>query len=474
MAKSFEDRSKKEAGKRPAQTIDGTATEVAAEPEVEAAAESDAAPDAAPEVETEPELTPTDEATEGSRRLEFGPPPPERASRFKRFASYLGAGLLGGAVGAAGAGFAWNGLNPGATSQAPDLSAIEQRLAKLEQGPPPGPASLSEAEALADLDGRIKALETRGTDVVPEFSGLAERVTELEATMKTLAETAQEGGSVADAAALTERISEAEKRLESKIEAALAEAELESTASVQALKAEIGEVRAKLGALAEAELGTSEASDLKPELASLDERLDKLEAALPGLEEAVGKEGAQAKSAALAIAFANLSASVDAGRPYVTELETLSALSPDAKDLGVLPPHAQTGIPTLPDLVRSFATARDAALAAETPAPAADASLLDRLFASLNGLVKIRRVDAAAPGDGTSAALARAEALLGQDNLDGAIKEVETLDGAARAAFSAWLDQAKARAGAADSLRRLEGLLLASIGGAQAPAETEN
>ena len=292
--------------------------------------------------------------------------------------------------------------------------------------------------------------------------------------MKTLADTAQEGGSVADAAALAERIAEAEKRLQAKIDAALAEADLESTAAVQALKTEIGELKSKLGALAEAELGTAEASDLSPELDALQERLAKLEAALPGLEEAIGKEGADAKSAALAIAFANLSAAVDAGRPYATELDTLKALSPSADDLGVLPAHAATGIPTLPELVRGFTTARDAALAAETPPPAADASLLDRLLASLNGLVKIRRVDAAAPGEGTVAVLARAEAQLGKGNLDGAIKEVEALDGAARAAFSAWLDQARARVGAAGSLKRLEGLLLVSLGGAQTPAQDEN
>ena len=473
MAKSFGDRDK-DAGKRPAPTIEGTATEVTVEPEVEATAEMNKAPDDEPGVETKPEQAASDEATEGSKRIEFGPPPPERAPRLKRFATYLGAGLLGGAVGAAGAGLAWNGLKLGGPSGALDLAALEQRLAKLEAAPLPGP-SLDDATAVATFEGRIKALEGRAAESAPELSTLAERITDLETAMKTLADTAQEGGSVADAAALTEHIAEAEKRLQAKIDAALAEADLESTAAVQALKTEIGELRAKLGALAEAELGTADASDLSPELDALQERLAKLEAALPGLEDAIGKEGAEAKSAALAIAFANLSAAVDAGRPYATELDTLKALSPNADDLGVLPAHAATGIPTLPELVRAFATARDAALVVETPPPPADASLLDRLLASLNGLVKIRRVDAAAPGDGTSAALARAEAQLGQGNLEGAIKEVEALDGAPRVPFSTWLEQARARAGAAGSLKRLEGLLLVGLGGGeQTPAQDAN
>jgi hypothetical protein len=365
-------------------------------------------------------------------------------------------------------------LQLGGPSGTPDIAALEQRLAKLEAAPPPGPP-LDDATALATLEGRIKALEGRAAESAPELSSLAERITEVETAMKTLAETAQEGGSVADAAVLTERIAEAEKRLQAKIDAALAEAELESTAAVQALKTEIGELRAKLGALAEAELGTAETAEIAPELNALEERLAKLEAALPDLEEAVGKSGAEAKSAALAIAFANLAAAVDAGRPYSAELDTLKALSPSAGDLGVLPAHAATGIPTLPELVRSFASARDAALVAETPQPSADASLLDRLLASLGGLVKVRRVDAAAPGDGAGATLARAEASLGQGNLDAAIKEVEALDGPARAAFSTWLEQAKARAGAASSLQRLEGLLLVGIGADdQSPAQDEN
>jgi hypothetical protein len=474
MAKSFGDPDKKDAGKRPTPTIEGTAKEIAVEPEVEATPEMNPAQDDELEVDTQPEQAASDEAPEGSKRIEFGPPPRERAPRLKRFASYLGAGLLGGAVGAAGAGLAWNGLQPGGPGGAPGLAALEQRLAKLEAAPPPASSS-DGAEAVAAIEGRIKALEGRAAESAPELSSLAERITELETAMKTLADTAQEGGSVADAAALAERIAEAEKRLQAKIDAALAEADLESAAAVQALKTEIGELRAKLGALAEAELGTGAAADLAPELDSIADRLAKLEAALPGLEAAIGKEGAEAKSAALAIAFANLSAAVDAGRPYATELDTLKTLSPSAGDLGVLPAHAATGIPTLPELVRAFAPARDAALAAETPPPPADASLLDRLLASLNGLVKIRRVDAAAPGDGTSAALARAEAQLGKGNLEGAIKEVEALDGAARAALSAWLEQARARAGVASSLKRLEGLLLVGLGGGeQAPAETEN
>ena len=109
---------------------------------------------------------------------------------------------------------------------------------------------------------------------------------------------------------------------------------------------------------------------MAPELAALTERLAKLEAALPELAGAIGKDDDAAKSAAVAIAFANLRAAVSEGRPYAAELDTIGALAPRVGDLGVLPAYAEKGIPTLPELARSFAAAKDGALAAPRRPPA--------------------------------------------------------------------------------------------------------
>jgi len=177
---------------------------------------------------------------------------------------------------------------------------------------------------------------------------------------------------------------------------------------------------------------------------------------------------AAARAATVAIAFANLRAAVSDGRPYAAELDIIGALAPSVGDLGVLPAHAESGIPTLPELVRSFAAARDTALAAA--APAADGSLVDTLMTSAQSLVKIRRIDEAPAGDGPAATLARAQAALDQGDLATAVKQVETLDAPAREAFSVWLGQAHARLGAGETLTRLEGVLLVSMGGdAQTP-----
>ena len=156
--------------------------------------------------------------------------------------------------------------------------------------------------------------------------------------------------------------------------------------------------------------------------------------------------------------------------PYATELDTISALVPSVGDLGVLPAYAEKGIPTVPDLARSFVVAKEGAQVAT--APASSGSLVDTLMASAQSLVTIKRIDEPTTGQGPGAALARAKAALDKGDLAAAVKEVETLDGAPREAFAAWLGQAHARLSADETLIQLESTLLVSVGSnPQAPRQ---
>ena len=158
MANSFGDLDKKDAGKRPAPTIEGTATEIAVEPPRSRRGRDGQRLGPSPRSRPRPRR-PLRRATRRAQAGRIWPAAAERAPRLKRFASYLGAGLLGGAVGAAGAGLAWNGLQPGGPGGAPDLATLEQRLAKLEAAPPPA-ASPDDAEVLRrsrDASRRWKA-----------------------------------------------------------------------------------------------------------------------------------------------------------------------------------------------------------------------------------------------------------------------------------------------------------------------------
>ena len=283
------------------------------------------------------------------------------------------------------------------------------------------------------MEDRIAALEDSEKATASKLSQLSDRVAELDTSIKSLAKTAKEGGSVADAAAIA------------------------------GMEKAIAELKAKLNALAEAELTKGDATVSQPELATLIERLDKLEAVLPELAGTIDKEATGAKSAALAIAFANLRAAVSDGRPYAAEFDTITALAPALGDLGVLPAYAEKGIPTVPELARAFAETRDEALAA--PAAPADASVVDSLIASAESLVTIRRIDEPPAGEGAEATLSRAQKALDHDDLAVAVKEVETLQGKPRETFASWLGEARARLSAGEALTRLEGALLISLSG---------
>ena len=454
MAEPFGKEDQAGASKRPAHTIEATATEISIEPAPEA--ESRPGPETVSDGGEPPHLEGGAEAAEA----EAGPPPRTSLPELRGFMTHLAAGLLGGLIGVIGLAIAWGALDFGKESRpSPEVANLEQRIAKLEAAPAPA----GDAEALASFESRVAALEQNATETPPELSDLSSRVAQLESSLKSMAETADEGGSIASAAAIAQQVSEAEQRLNEKITEARSAGESAKQALV-GMQNEVAALKAKVGALAEAQLGGG-GEDVGPELNALSERIAKLETMLPELAGAIGKETAGAKSAAAAIAFANLRAAISEGRPYAAELDTIGALAPALGDLGVLPAYAEKGIPTVPELARSFAAARDAALAANTRPPGD--SFLDSLWASAQSLVTIKRIDEAPAGEGAEPALARAKTSLDKGDLAGAVKEVETLQGPAREGFSAWLGAAHARLGADQILARLEGRLLVSMGGEQ-------
>ena len=442
------------ASKRPAQTIEGTATEITEG----SAYESDA------RAEAEAKASEDHLAGAAADPAEAKALPPAQASlpELKSFVTHLAAGVLGGLIGVIGLALAWGGLGGTGNVTQPDIAGLEARITKLESAKP----SSGDAEALAQLKSQVEALETGAKETSPKLADLSDRVAQLETSLKAISQSASEGGSVASAAAIAQQIAEAEQRLDSKIAEALAKAEAGNASALQQMQSAIAELKAKIGALAEAGLGTGEGSVAGGDLDALTERLATLEAALPELVAAVGMAIAAAKAATAAIAFANLLAAVSDGRPYAAELDTITALAPSVGDLGVLPAYAEKGIPTVPELARSFTLAKEGALVA----PASTGSIVDTLMASAQSLVTIKRTDEPTTGEGPGAALARAKAALDKGDLAAAVKEVETLDGAPREAFSAWLGQAHARLSADETLIQLESALLVSVGSnAQAP-----
>jgi hypothetical protein len=415
--------------KRPAPTIEGTATEIV-EP-AETASATEAAPDDAP---------PGTGGEAEEPRAKTKVPPRTSMPELKGMLTHLAAGLLGGLVGVLALSFFWNKLPaPQDAAAKPDLTKIEQRIGAIESAP-------TESPNLGGLDARIKALETREPDAAPapDLSELTARVTRLEESLKALGETARAGGSVADAAALDTKVGELEQKLQARIDAKLSEGEASDSHALDTMKSEIADLNAKLGALSVAERGAD-------------------------------KEAASAQSVASVLALANLRAGVDSGRPYATELASLRSLAPGISNFGALPAFAEQGIPTLAELTTSFKTASDTAIGAvPAPASASDGeSFFGSVLQSAKSMIKVRRIDGDAVGDDPDAVLARAGAKLKQGDLVATIQAAESLQGPPRQALASWIDAARARASADDTLSRLE-TDLREQAAAAAPAETES
>jgi predicted nucleic acid-binding Zn-ribbon protein len=488
-------------GKRPVPTIEGTATEVSVEPGAEesqdersAAAEQDVTPEG--DVETR-EVSRTD----GDSHVDDGEPrdadadPVEtkpvdnRGAGDQSFGSrvlawfaalftHALAGLAGGL--AVLAALSWGYLPIGDLQEQSALNDIETRIAALEAAP----KTAENAAALDGLKSRLATLESEAKDentsaVDPrEVKALSTQVAELETRLKSMAEATNDGGSVSDAAAINQQVAEVEQRLDKKIQSKI-ESEVRAAmtrggagsadiGSINALKTEVSDLNAKLKALTAATMDGNEGSSLKPEVSALQRRLNEIEATLPSLLDEVDEANAQTRKANSAIAVSALRDSVNSGRPYATELTTVSALSDGAEQLKALAEHENTGIPTVPMLASSFATLLEKARSAET---GDEPDLVSRLLGSAQSLVKVRRIDEQAEGSGPTAILARAQAQLEAGNLREAVLQVEALEGPLAQLFGPWIDDALARLDANTALQQLQEALLVSLANSDGVAE---
>jgi hypothetical protein len=170
------------------------------------------------------------------------------------------------------------------------------------------------------------------------------------------------------------------------------------------------------------------------ETAALSARIDRLET----------EHRSVTAAAAAALATASLSQASETGRPFVVELNTVARILPDSGDLTALRPLAERGVPTREVLVAEFPEmARQASFAAKTPAEGA--GLLTRLNHALSALFTLRQTNRLTGSD-PDAILARAERKVNDGDLDGAVREVQSLPSNGPAAAKVWLDRARSRA----------------------------
>lgn len=260
-----------------------------------------------------------------------------------------------------------------------------------------------------------------------ELAALKTRVAELEQGMSALRAEAQK------AAARLDALESAIPEINSRLDALEAQARAFDT-RIQALE------KMPIGASAEAAQKAAEAyqRELEAMRKMFAEELKRIEQE----QKAAVAKTTKAEGMAARAAMAEIMAALDEGAPFAAALTTLEA------DTGLTPPEAlvrvaKTGVPTLQQLKDSFPDHARAAIAASVRA-AAEAGRISRFEAFLRTQLGARSLEPR-KGDDADAVLSRAEAALRQGKLDQALKELDGLDPAARAAMQDWIDQARTR-----------------------------
>ncbi|MBL6651635.1 MAG: uroporphyrinogen-III synthase [Reyranella sp.] len=287
------------------------------------------------------------------------------------------------------------------------LDDLEKRLRAVSATVAERPASSPAAPdpAVADLRGRVEALEKRPTEAAPSAAAPAPVV-------------------------------DAEKEKE-----------------IAMLTREIATLRSSISALDQA-------------VATQRDQAKTLSDAVGAKSGNEQKALSAARAAAVIGVAARLSGSIEAGIPFANDLNLLTPLiQGDAKLAEIsasLQPYAQAGVASRAALEADFPQVAKAAMAEDL----SDDSYGARLVGKLRGLVSLRRVGDV-PGDTTEARLARAETALHAGDLAKAVELVKSLPPQTNKATAAWLAKAEAHLAARRGLDQLAAYAVTLLGTAR-------
>ncbi|MFG1303625.1 hypothetical protein V5F34_05735 [Xanthobacter autotrophicus] len=306
------------------------------------------------------------------------------------------AGLIAGIIGGgAVAGGLWYSLPQFFPPPAPvvepapvvNLAPLQSRIAALETRPAFDPRSIAAlSERLERSEASLKSLEATvvalksapaptGTSAPTQAEAPAPAVPP--ALLKTVDDLKASSEATRDALATARRDIEALRTVETNLHTAVAAA----TAGAQ-----------QAGAQAQAQVQAL-AQSLTPKVEAVGPRLDALKAQI---EEATAAATTFNRAAAGLVVLSTFRDAVVSGRPFAAELAAArTTLGPAAGQLDPFAAAAAAGYAAPSKLAATLAQQGAAAIAAERPAPApvdSSASLVDRLLASAESLVKVRPV----------------------------------------------------------------------------------
>lgn len=176
------------------------------------------------------------------------------------------------------------------------------------------------------------------------------------------------------------------------------------------------------------------------QITNLTGEVQALRAEVPGLQERL-QRAELASRASFAVAAAAEAAQASGG--FSDAHAVLAAILPDDDNVSALAPLAQQGAPTRSELRARFAALELDIVRASLQAQAG-AGLWGRVQATASQWITVRRVG---DRDTTAGVLEQVQQRLTQDDLDGAVRQMERLRGASAQTAAPWL---------ADARRRLE------------------
>ncbi len=353
------------------------------------------------------------------------PGPPQASGSGRGFAG----GLVGGALVALAAVSGVYVANP-SMFQAPVMPDVSAVIA-------PVTARIdSESERVVTLADEVAAL--REAVAGAETGGLSAQLVEFEAEIsRRLDASSAEIGSIREQIdGLETRLTAAERRPTAQGSVAV---------DTSAYESELAELRAAVEA--QNAVAAQMASELERLTGEAEERL----AALASEAQAMQDEAADAaRSATARAALSLVQAALEGGGPFDGPLAEFSAArgipAPDA-----LASVAATGVPTLPELLRTFPDAARAALDASIRARLDDSEgAMDRVFAFLQSQSGARSLEPR-EGDDPDAVLSRAEAALREGRLVDVIALLGALPEPGQAAIASWQAGAAQRAASLDA-----------------------
>ena len=404
--------------KRPAPTIDLTATEVAG-------AEA-AKPEGAPAQEPPPPEPPQQEAKAETPPLE--PPqvePRPQPSAFKSYLLPMAAGFAGAIIGGA---VVWALLPAASNDGAP--AALQKQIDELKNRPAPAPGT----QALDALRESVRKLESDITKLPPGDATVAARLTAADNAMKSLGVTLAALNTRSDTIA-----AQADKAQQSAAAAEKAVANLRDSVQRAAQQA-------------------SSAVD-SGQLDAMQKRVAALEESVKSAREQIANVPTADRAARLAVSAASLRDAVESGAAYQAELAQAKALGADEKDLAPLQEFAASGLPSKQALAQELR----ALLPAMSDAAGAPAGFLERLQANAGKIVRISPVGAP-QGDAPADVLARIEIAAAHADLDGALADLDKLPEAARAPAQILIAKVKARRQAVAAARHFAAATARALG----------